>query len=187
VTMRHWLGGVIQSPAVLTDAAGAYRIAFSASPWNEESRGRAAARAELIADGYEWYYRTTFATAAPQLIENFRLHRLQRIVPGETLVLTMARDDASCVGGLSWTPASVCRTISVIARPNGSLTVRAIAQGDAEEPLVSVCCDVSGNDRGGNPVTLPVIAGTELTVGVGLSGSFTTPQSVVVTTSFDDP
>jgi len=183
VTMRHWLGGLIQSRAVLTDAAGAYKIAFTANPWNEGSSGRAAARAELIADGYEWYYRTIFATG-PQFVENFRLHPLQRIAPGESVVLAMALDDGTCVTELSFTLARVCRTVRVTAQANGSMTVRATSQGDAGQPLVSVCC-VSGNDRGGNPVTLPVTAATEYTVEVGLTGGFTTTQSVVVKTSFD--
>jgi hypothetical protein len=115
VTMRHWLGGLIQSPAALTDAAGVYKIAFTANPWNEGSSGRAAARAELIADGYEWYYRTIFATG-PQLVENFRLHPLQRIAPGESVVLPMAPDDGLCVTELSWTLATVCRTVRVTAQ-----------------------------------------------------------------------
>jgi hypothetical protein len=183
VTMRHWLGGLIQSPAALTDAAGAYRIAFTADPWNEESSGRAAARAELIAEGYEWYYRTIFATG-PQLVQSFRLHPLQRITPGESVVLPMAPDDGMCVTELSWTPATVCRTVRVTAQSNGSMTVQAISQGNAGQPLVSVCC-VSGSDRGGNPVTLPVTAATELTVEVGLLGGFTTTQSIVVKTSFE--
>jgi len=184
VTMRYWLGGFIQHPAALTDAAGAYKIAFTANPWNEGSSGRrGAARAELIADGYEWYFRTVFATG-PQLVENFRLHPLQQIAPGESVVLLMAPDDGMCVTELSWTLATVCRTVRVRAQANGSMTVQAISQGDAGQPLVSVCC-VSGDDRGGNPVTLPVTAATEFTVEVGLSGGFTTTQSVVVKTSFD--
>jgi hypothetical protein len=64
------------------------------------------------------------------------------------------------------------------------MTVQAISRGNAGQPLVSVCC-VSGSDRGGNPVTLPVTAATELTVEVGLFGGFITTQSIVVKTSFD--
>jgi hypothetical protein len=183
VTMRHWSGGRLLSPVVLTDAAGAYDIAFSANPWNEGSSGRAAARAELIVDGYEWYYRTVFATGA-RLVENFRLHPLQRIAAGESVVLSMARDDGLCVTGLSWTLATVCRTVKVRARANGSMTVQAISQGEAGQPLVSVCC-VSGDESGGNPVTVPVTAESEFTVEIGLSGSFTTVQSIVMKTSFD--
>ena len=183
VTMRHWLGGFSQSPAALTDAAGAYKIAFTANPWNEASSRRAAGRAELIADGYEWYYRTIYVTGSP-LVENFRLHPVQRIAAGESVALPITREDGMCVTELSWTLATVCRTVLVKAPTNGSMTVQAISQGDAGQPLVSVCC-VSGNDRGGNPVTLPVSAATEFTVEVGLLGSITTTQSVVVKTSFN--
>ena len=64
------------------------------------------------------------------------------------------------------------------------MTVQAMSQGDSGQPLVSVCC-VSGDDRDGNPVTLPVTPETELTVEVGLLGKVTTAQNIVVKTSFD--
>jgi hypothetical protein len=41
------------------------------------------------------------------------------------------------------------------------MTVQAISQGHAGQPLVSVCC-VSGDERGGNPVTLPVTAANRI-------------------------
>jgi hypothetical protein len=180
VTMRHWVGGLIQSPAALTDTAGAYTIRFTANPWNSSS-GPAAARAELIADGYEWYYRTVLATG-PRLVENFRLHPVHRITPGQSVALPLAPDDGECVSGLSWTVA-ICRTVRVTTQAGGSMMVQATSQGDAGQPLVSVCC-VSGDDRAGNPLTLPVAAATEFTVEVGLTGGFTTTQPVVVTTAF---
>lgn len=183
VTMRFYLSGFMKSPATRTDAAGAYKIVFNANPWTEPSRGRAAARADLTPDGYEWYYRTVYATA-PQIVENFRLHRLQRIAPGESAMLPLGPDDGMCVTGLSWTLATVCRTVRVTAQENGTMMVQAISSGDGGQPLVSVCC-VSGDDRGGNPVTLPVTAGTEFTVEVGLTGSISKPQSIMVKTSFD--
>jgi hypothetical protein len=97
----------------------------------------------------------------------------------------MAPDDGLCVTELSWTLATVCRTFLVTAQANGSITVEATSQGNgAQPPLVSECC-VSNNDRGGNPVTLPVTAATEFTVEVGLVGCLTTTQLIVVKTSFD--
>ena len=99
-------------------------------------------------------------------------------------MLPLGPDDGMCVTGLSWTLATVCRTVRVTAQANGTMTVQAISSGDGGQPLVSVCC-VSGDDRGGNPVTLPVTAGTEFTVEVGLTGSISKPQSIMVKTSFD--
>jgi hypothetical protein len=180
--MRYWLGGRIKSPAALTDAAGAYKIAFTSDPWKEGSDRRGAARAELNVDGYEFYQRTVYATGS-QLVENFRLHPLRQIAPGESVVLTMSADDSMCAFGLSWTLAKVCRTIRVAAQPHGSVTFQAISQGDQGEPLVSVCC-VSGDDAYGNPLTLPATAATEFTVEVGLLTAETT-QSILVKTSFD--
>jgi hypothetical protein len=146
VTVRYWLGGLIRTQAARTDSAGAYGIPFTANPWVEGGRS-AAARAELVTSDYEWYQRTIFAIA-PQVVENFRLHPLQRIVPGESALLSLAPDDGLCVTELSFSPATVCRTIRVTAQAIGTMTVRAISQGTAGQPLVSVCC-VSGNDRGG--------------------------------------
>jgi hypothetical protein len=182
VTMRYWLGGFIQSPAALTDAAGTYRIAFTANPWTEGSSRRGAARAELQVDGYEWYQRTVYATGL-QLVENFRLHPQQQIAPGESVVLPMAPDDSNCIFGLSWTLATICRTVRVTPQPRGSMTIQAISLSDGVQPLLSVCC-VSGDDRGGNPVTVPLTAATEFTVEVGVT-TFTPTQSILVKTSLD--
>jgi hypothetical protein len=99
------------------------------------------------------------------------------------VLLTIAGDDGECTGGLSWTLARVCRSIALTAQQDGSITVEAISQGDAGQPRVSVCC-VSGDDRLGNPVSIPATAGTRFTVEIGLTGEFTTPQPIVVKTSF---
>jgi hypothetical protein len=181
VTMRHYTAGKLQAPTTVTDAAGAYLLAFIANPWNSPS-GRGAARAELVTDTYEWYYRTVFASG-PHLVENFRLHPLQLVVSGDSAQLTIAADDGECIAGLSWTLAKVCRTIALIPQANGSISVEAISQGDAGQPLMSVCC-VGGDDRYGNPLTIPVSAELRFTVEIGLTGELTTPQPIVVRVSF---
>ena len=106
------------------------------------------------------------------------------IAPGESVGLPIGPSDGECATELSWTLATACRTLRVTAQANGRMTVQAIPQDNSNQPLVSVCC-VSGNDRGGNPVTLPVIAATDFTVEVGLSGNVASMQSVLVKTSFD--
>src|SRR4029079_1451563 len=60
VTMAYWLSGRIGRPSVLTDASGGYAIKFSSNPWMS-TNGRGAARAEVVADGYDWYWRTVVA------------------------------------------------------------------------------------------------------------------------------
>jgi hypothetical protein len=73
------------------------------------------------------------------------------------------------------------------------MTVEAATQPGAEQPQVEVCC-VSGNERYGNPVTIPVTAGTATykppsgasayyEVQIGLSRGINTTQSVVLKTS----
>jgi len=181
VGMRYWLGGFLQTAKALTDGAGAYTISFTANPWSE-SRGRAAARAELIAEPYEWYYRTVYATA-PQIVENFRLHQQQRVPAGESVVVMLGPEAGGCVGGLTWTLARVCRNVRVTAAVNGTLTVGAISPSGSGQPLVAVCC-VNGDDTGGNPVTLKASAGTVYTVEVGLLDVPDTAQVIEVTTSF---
>jgi hypothetical protein len=98
-------------------------------------------------------------------------------------VLPIAPDDGGC-GSEILTPPMVCRFVRVTAQANGSLTVQAISQGNAGPPLVSAF--LSNNEVGGNPVTLQVdpTIQSEFFVAVGLSGGFTTTQSVVVKTSF---
>ena len=176
--MRHYLGGVIQAPFTMTDAAGVYTIAFTANPWTN-SRGRGAARAEVnLFETHEVYHRTVFATG-PHLVENIRLHPLQRFVPGDSVQLTITADDGECTGGLSWTLATVCRNVALTAQANGSIILEAISGGDAGGPLISVCC-VSGEDRYGNPLSIPATAGTTFAVEIGLTGEFATPQPIVV-------
>jgi hypothetical protein len=147
--MRYWLGGFIQHPAALTGVADAYRIAFTADPWNEGSSGRrGAARAELIADGYEWYYRTVYATARRSSRTSVSVP-LQRISPGAVRRVAdgARRRDVRNRAVVDTGDGPQHR---VTAQANGSTTVQAISQGDAGQGLVSVCC-VSGDDRAGIP------------------------------------
>src|SRR5688572_30622494 len=101
VTMAHSLGGRHHRPAVLTDSSGRYAIAFTSNPWMDGTTGnRGAARAEVVSDGYEWYWRTVVATS-PRLVENFRLHRLKRITAGDSFVLSVTPDNGDCTGWLA--------------------------------------------------------------------------------------
>jgi hypothetical protein len=179
VTMRHWLGGVISAPSVQTDASGRYTIGFTANPWLIGTSGRGAAQAEIFDLSYERYQRTVLATSS-NLIENFRLHGIQRIAPGDSLVLNIAPDDAECSTDAIF---GLCRIVRVAAPADGNMTVEARStQPAAEQPQVAVCC-VFGNERDGNPVTLPVTSGTEYQLQIGLSRGITTSQSVLLKTS----
>ena len=178
VTMRYWLGGLISAPSVLTDASGHYTIAFISNPWLIGTSGRGAAQAEIFDLRYERYQRTVLATSS-NLVENFRLHGIQRIAAGDSLMLSIAPDDGECPDA----SAGPCRIVRVAAPADGRMTVEALStQPAAEQPQVVVCC-VSGNERDGDPVILPVTAGTEYEVQIGLSRGNTTSQSVLLKTS----
>jgi hypothetical protein len=180
VTMAHYLGGFLRRPSVLTDASGGYTISFTANPWMMGTSGRGAARAEIFAADYEQYQRTVMATG-PRLVENFRLHHIKRITAGDSIVLSVTPDNGECIGWL----VGPCGRVRVAALASGNLTVEAIPTPvPAPLPQLEVCC-VSGNERGGNPVTLPVTAGTEVQVEVGQPPGSMTSQSVIVKTSFE--
>jgi hypothetical protein len=180
VTMAHSLGGRDHRPSVRTDASGRYAIGFTSNPWMDGPTGnRGAARAEVASDGYEQYWRTVVA-ASPPLIENFRLHRLNRIRAGDSFVLSVAPDNGGCTGWLS----APCGRLRVAAPADGNLTVEAVPlQMPAGLPQIQACC-ASGDERYGNPVTLPVTAGTEIWVEVGQQRpGFTTAVTFIVKTS----
>jgi hypothetical protein len=71
-----------------------------------------------------------------------------------------------------------------VAEADGNLTVEAVpTQAPAGLPELEVCC-ASGSERYGNPVTLPVTAGSEMTVEIGQQRpGVTTSLSFVVKTS----
>jgi len=179
VTMRYWLGGRISAPSVVTDASGRYTIGFNSDPWMIGTTGRGAAQAEISDVAYERYQRTVLATNS-SLVENFRIHGIQLIAAGDSFVLSIAPDDGECQENAS----GPCRIVRVAAPTDGKMTVETLpTQPGGEQPKVEVCC-VSGNERYGNPVTIPVTAGTAYDeVKVGLSRGLTTSQSVLLKTS----
>jgi len=97
-------------------------------------------------------------------------------------VLSIAPDDGECSTDAIF---GLCRIVRVTAPADGTMTVEALStQPAAEQPQVAVCC-VSGNERDGNPLTMPVTARTAYyEVQIGLSRGITTSQSVLLKTSF---
>jgi hypothetical protein len=116
------------------------------------------------------------------LVENFRLRGIQLITAGDSLVLSIAPDDGECSNDAFDGP---CRIVRVAAPADGTMTVEVLStQPGAAPPQVGVCC-VSGNERYGDPVTLPVTARTAYyEVQIVPTQSITTTQSVRLKTSF---
>jgi hypothetical protein len=174
VTMRYWVAGRISVSTALTDETGTYAVTFVSNPWSQAD-GRGAARAEIITDDYDWYYRTVIATGS-DLVENFRLHRIRRLSPGESIEVPVMRDEGDCLGWLY----GPCGRARVVVPVEGNLTIEAVPlDGGAALPQIEACC-FDGNERYGNPVTLPVHAGSETWVEVGQTGSTVLPSATVL-------
>lgn len=170
-------------PSAVTDASGAYRIGFSATPRVNAGTGSGfLARAEIVADGYEQYWRNVMATS-PHLVEHFRLHRINRITAGDSILVSVTPDNGDCQGWLY----GPCGRVRIAAPADGNLTIEAVpTQNGAALPQLEVWSE----GPYGNPLSLPVKAGTEVRVEVGQPGTgpqpnFTTGESVMVKTSLE--
>ena len=123
-------------------------------------------------------------------IQNVHLHRIERIVAGESKLLTIAPHDTLCVNNVQDTPGLgpdyLCRSVLVVAPNDGAVTIEAVSTHDGAHPRlevetvgVSPCC----SERIANPTTIQVTAGTVIVVNVEMLSSSTSAQSFVVTTS----
>ncbi len=178
VTMGHWLGGSVRFPSVRTDATGGYAISFTATPLGNGF----VARAQVVAEGYEEYWRSIMgATGGTTFTETFRLQRITRMTAGDSIPLSVPPDVGECRG---WV-AEVCPIVRVTVPKDGNLRIEVIpSDGSAAKPPVEVCC-INGDEGYGNPITVPVAAGVELWVKVGMPRGLTTIQSFLVKTAFE--
>lgn len=122
--------------------------------------------------------------------QNVHLYRIERIVAGESKLVTIAPDDTLCFNNVQDTPGGgtdyVCRSAFVVAPNDGSVTIEAVStQNGAHPPLevetlgVAPCC----SERIGNPTTIQVAAGTMIVANVEMLSSSTSTQSFVLNTS----
>jgi hypothetical protein len=181
VTMAHYSGGVevhlLRWPTVSTDASGNYRIGFTATPLGNGF----VARAQVVADGYEEYWRSLRADGRTTYVENVRLSRITRITAGDSIVLSVGPNMGDCRG---WV-AAVCAVVRITIPKAGRLTVEAVSDDTmTERPPLEVCCE-SGNEVYGHPVTVTVVPGPELMLFIGLGQGVSTARSFKVKTSFE--
>ena len=173
----------------LTNAIGRYKVNFASVPGsNHHPQSDPAGTREAVAfatvelPGYEPHARYVLGTHQ-HLVENIRLHRIQRIRAGESAVLTVASDDSTCVIDVWPGRELICRTLRVVALQQGIMSVEAVpTQPGSALPMLEVWGRGTGAPRG-NPTALRVIGGTEYTVAVGVPWGIGASQSFVVKTS----
>jgi hypothetical protein len=141
----------------------------------------------VFAEGYEGDARYIRGTS-----QNVRLHRIERVTPGDSKTVTVTPDDSLCYNNLQDPSFSLpgsgylCRTVRVVATGDGIMTLEAVSKQDGSHPPVeaetvglSRCC----SERMGNPTSIQVTAGTEVIVNVELAEGSTVSQSFALTTS----
>ena len=171
-------------PSVVTDGSGRYSIQFvstrgaNGGPPGTES---AVAMALVEAAGYEWYMRYVVAPTE-EVRENFRLLRIRRIAAGQSAAVTVTPEDRVCGG--DWSPGreTICAAIRVVSPTDGILTVQALPS-DGGPALASLEVFTSTSGGTGNPVSIPVFAGTEYQAVLALPWGLTASRSFVVETS----
>ena len=180
VTMAHYTGTDTHSlrwPTASTDASGNYRIGFTAIPLGNVF----VARAQVVADGYEEYWRSIRADGRMTFVENVRLSRITRITAGDSTVLSVGPNVGDCRG---WV-AAACAVVRITVPKAGRLTIEAVSDDTmTERPPLEVCCE-SGNEVSGHPVTINVAPGPELTLFIGLGQGVSTTRSFRVKTSIE--
>ena len=176
VTMAN--GAYPSWPSTVSGASGGYRIGFSATPMGNGF----VARAQVIAEGYELYWRDLFTNSfANNGFESFRLYPVKRVTAGDSSSVAFPSDVGECTG---WV-ARRCGIVRVTIPSTGTLTVEVTPKDTpAGQPTLEICC-VSGNEIYGNPLTLSLDRlGSELLVLIALRNDSTAAESFVVKTSF---
>lgn len=176
VTLAHSRNGFFYRPSVRTDASGHFAIAFSPTvlPGLPGVSPSFVARAEIVADGYDWFWRNFYAGSAER-VEDVRLIRTRYIRPGEELRLTVSRANGDCIADF-YDP---CGRLRVVAPSAGRLTIEAIPVGGGAMPRIEACC-ANGNEVYGNPASIAVAAGSETWVEIGQTGATVDAAPVVL-------
>jgi hypothetical protein len=178
VTMAHYAGEQVNWPSVPTDASGSYRTGFTTIPLANGF----VARAQVVADGYEDYWRSLRAVdGATTSVETFGLNRRTRMTAGESIVLAVPPDLGECRG---WVAAS-CAVVRITTATAGRLTLDVVSNdGASERPTLEICCE-SGDEVYGNPVVVTVAAGAESVLFIAVGNGLSTGRSLIVTTTLE--
>lgn len=175
--------------SVVTDESGHYTVNFVGVPGQNHLAPRdpvgteeAVAFAQVDVSGYEPYARYILGST-PYLVEDVRLHRVTRIMAGQSAVVTIAPADTVCVLDVWPGRELICGTLRVVAPSNGTVRVYAVPIQAASQPPMLALYGGGAGAPPGNPTALQVAAGTEYTVRVEVPwGSFGSQSFVVNTT-----
>ena len=163
--------------AATTDNAGSYSVAGYLGGSNDLTNVSAA------------NYVTDYRYIQGKTVQNVRLHRMERIVAGESKLVTIAPDDTLCLNQLQAIPGLgpdyLCRSVQVVAPNDGPVTIEAVSTQNGAHPLLEV--EVGDDARSANPITIQVAAGTVIVVNVEMLASSTSAQSFVLNTSLSPP
>jgi hypothetical protein len=108
---------------------------------------------------------------------SLRLHQIRSIAAGESIRSVVNPDDSAC--GYHW--GFICRRVRVTALTSGTVTVEVVADGIVAVgmPVGSVGFPQPLERR----VSIPVTAGTEVSVDVATNGSVDAPAGFTLNTS----
>jgi hypothetical protein len=148
--------------------------------WDPAGTEQALTFATIEAPGYERVVRWVLGTAE-HLVENIRLHRIERITAGESVRLTIAPDDTTCFFDAWPGRELICGFVRVVVPSSGTMSVEAIpTQAGSLLPRVEVYSAKGGGQ--GNPSIIKVFAGTEYHIAVQVPWG-SKSQSFIVNTS----
>ena len=172
-----WINGRYSAT---TDASGNYRIDGLLDSGNNSDFTHVSAR-DYFSD-YRYIRGTT---------HNLALRRIERIVAGQTTIVTVDPNDSLCVNNVQDSPGVgpdyVCRSVRVVVPSNGIVRLEAHSTDDQTRPLLEVeivegpspCC----HERLENPTSVAVAAGTELVANVEMPLDSSTGRSFTLTTT----
>ena len=173
-----------------SDAAGMYRVAFTAVPGGYAG---SVAFARTTKDGHEadnrWFRGN--GQGAPGTLD-FQLYRVRHITAGESLAVTIAPSDSLCFNNLHDSPGVgpdyVCRTVRVVALAEGVLTVGATSTSNGPHPTLTLeTINAPYQWRSENPASIPVTAGTEVIANIELAAASLGRESYLLTSAIAPP
>jgi hypothetical protein len=179
-----------QLATFVTESTGRYTVQFSGAPGSFHAPHAdppgtedAVAFLEVEARGFERVAHFILGTTQ-QFVQDVQLQPVKRIASGETAILSIGAQDTVCaVDAWPWR-GQVCGIVHVIAETNGLMTIEASpAEGQGIAPILEVYSHSDRSSGTGNPVSIPVAAGSEYIVDVALPWGMT--QSLVLKTSLD--